>query len=242
MAETIQLTEDLTVAWEGDVEGYAPAVALWNRALVELVGELGALGSADKIVRLSPDRLQNELPAFVRAAFKSVGVTSVKPAQLRSPLVVELQAAFGRILVGVSVGNVDPDPRDWRLALGNTSLLMLRAPFDGMRCALNVAQTLSAPDPSQERPIQPHRGADVTMTAWWRVHGLPILQIGLRMGLHAKSARLAALKLVNTGPAEEMALDPLGPRMNVITGDNGLGKSFFLENLWFMLTGHWHNF
>jgi hypothetical protein len=78
-----------------------------------------------------------------------------------------------------------------------------------MRCAFNVAQILGAPHPSQQRPIQPHRGADVTMTAWWRVHGLPILKIGLRMGLHAKSARLDALKLVNTGPAEELALDPL---------------------------------
>lgn len=242
MSDPIQLSENLTVLWEGDVEGYAPAIELWNRVMVALVGELGALGSADKIVRLNPDRLQTDLPALMRAAFENVGAPSVQAPQSRSPLVIELQAAFGRLLVGVSVGNVDPSPDEWRLALGNTSLLMLRVPFEGMRCALNVAQILGAPHPSQQRPIQPHRGADVTMTAWWRVHGLPILKIGLRMGLHAKSARLDALKLVNTGPAEELALDPFGPRMNLITGDNGLGKSFFLENLWFMLTGHWHNF
>ena len=242
MSDPIQLSENLTVLWEGDLEGYAPAIELWNRALVELEGELRALGTADQIVRLSPARFQTALPALVSAAFERVGASSVQPPQSRSPLVVELDATFGRLLVGVSVGSVDPNPDDRRLALVNTSLLMLRAPFEGMRCALNVAQIRGALDPSQERPIQPPRGADVTMTAWWRVHGLPILQIGLHMGLHAKSARLAAVTLVNTGPADELTLDPIAPRLNVITGDNGLGKSFVLENLWFMLTGHWHNF
>ena len=42
---------------------------------------------------------------------------------------------------------------------------------------------------------------------------------------------LEHLELENVGPAPEMALD-LAPRMNLITGDNGLGKSFLLDVAW----------
>ena len=48
---------------------------------------------------------------------------------------------------------------------------------------------------------------------------------------------LRALSMKNVGPAEEMSLDPLGARLNLITGDNGLGKSFLLELAWWTLTG-----
>lgn len=37
---------------------------------------------------------------------------------------------------------------------------------------------------------------------------------------------LKQLKLSNVGPAATMELK-FGPRLNLITGDNGLGKSFF---------------
>lgn len=49
---------------------------------------------------------------------------------------------------------------------------------------------------------------------------------------------LEYLKLQNVGPAEEMELD-LGTRLNVLTGDNGLGKSFLLDVIWFISTGCW---
>ena len=29
------------------------------------------------------------------------------------------------------------------------------------------------------------------------------------------------------------------PRVNLITGDNGLGKSFLLDSAWWVLTGAW---
>ena len=48
---------------------------------------------------------------------------------------------------------------------------------------------------------------------------------------------LRALSMKNVGPAEEMSLDPFGARLNLITGDNGLGKSFLLELAWWTLTG-----
>lgn len=45
-----------------------------------------------------------------------------------------------------------------------------------------------------------------------------------------------ALKYV--GPAKDMALD-FAPRLNVLTGDNGLGKTFVLDVAWWALTRTW---
>jgi predicted ATPase len=49
---------------------------------------------------------------------------------------------------------------------------------------------------------------------------------------------IASLKLVNTGPAELMQMD-FGERLSIVTGDNGLGKSFLLDFAWWAATGLW---
>ena len=49
---------------------------------------------------------------------------------------------------------------------------------------------------------------------------------------------LRSLKLVGVGPAPEMEMH-FAPRLNVLTGDNGLGKSLFLETIWYVLTRNW---
>ena len=49
---------------------------------------------------------------------------------------------------------------------------------------------------------------------------------------------LKRLELKNVGPAPEMVLD-LQRRLNLITGDNGLGKSFLLDVAWWALTRRW---
>lgn len=49
---------------------------------------------------------------------------------------------------------------------------------------------------------------------------------------------LAYLHLKNVGPAPEMQME-LAPRLNLITGDNGLGKSFLLDVAWWVLTQTW---
>lgn len=49
---------------------------------------------------------------------------------------------------------------------------------------------------------------------------------------------LESLHLKNVGPAPEMKLD-LGPRLNLITGDNGLGKTLLLDAAWWALTRTW---
>ena len=49
---------------------------------------------------------------------------------------------------------------------------------------------------------------------------------------------LEYLKLENVGPAPHMEVE-FAPRVNIITGDNGLGKSFLLDTAWWTLTGAW---
>ncbi len=49
---------------------------------------------------------------------------------------------------------------------------------------------------------------------------------------------LHRLHLKNVGPAPEMDL-ALAPRLNLLTGDNGLGKSFLLDVAWWALTRKW---
>jgi hypothetical protein len=49
---------------------------------------------------------------------------------------------------------------------------------------------------------------------------------------------LDTLKLTEVGPIREIEWD-LAQRLNLITGDNGLGKTFLLECSWWALTGTW---
>ena len=46
------------------------------------------------------------------------------------------------------------------------------------------------------------------------------------------------LKTVNVGPAPTLSL-AFGQRLNLLTGDNGLGKSFLLDIAWWALTRRW---
>lgn len=49
---------------------------------------------------------------------------------------------------------------------------------------------------------------------------------------------IRSLELAHVGPAAQLAM-AFAPRLNVITGDNGLGKSFLLEVAWWALTRTW---
>lgn len=49
---------------------------------------------------------------------------------------------------------------------------------------------------------------------------------------------LTRLESHHLGPVDSLALD-LASRLNVFTGDNGLGKTFVLELAWHLLTGTW---
>jgi len=44
--------------------------------------------------------------------------------------------------------------------------------------------------------------------------------------------------LTGVGPINPLIFEP-GVRLNIITGDNGLGKTFILETAWWVLTGGW---
>ncbi|WP_448215370.1 AAA family ATPase [Endozoicomonas sp. 2B-B] len=50
---------------------------------------------------------------------------------------------------------------------------------------------------------------------------------------------LKSLTLTNVGPAEGNQAILFAPRLNLITGDNGLGKSFLLDIAWWALTRKW---
>lgn len=49
---------------------------------------------------------------------------------------------------------------------------------------------------------------------------------------------LRRLRLCNVGPAPELEIE-LAERLNLVTGDNGLGKSFLLDVAWWALTQTW---
>ena len=49
---------------------------------------------------------------------------------------------------------------------------------------------------------------------------------------------IKSLALYNVGPAPKMEAE-FAPRVNLITGDNGLGKSFILDSIWWALTRCW---
>jgi hypothetical protein len=53
-----------------------------------------------------------------------------------------------------------------------------------------------------------------------------------------EGASLKTLKLTGIGPALQIEFKPAS-RLNLITGDNGLGKTFLLECAWWALTGTW---
>ncbi|MBX7223699.1 MAG: ATP-binding protein [Blastocatellia bacterium] len=54
----------------------------------------------------------------------------------------------------------------------------------------------------------------------------------------AQGGSLVFLELTGIGPARKLTIEP-APRLNLITGDNGLGKSFLLDCAWWALTKQW---
>lgn len=49
---------------------------------------------------------------------------------------------------------------------------------------------------------------------------------------------LSKLELINVGPCDHIEMT-LSPRLNIITGDNGLGKTFLMDCAWWALTNTW---
>ena len=58
---------------------------------------------------------------------------------------------------------------------------------------------------------------------------------------HGNPVRLTALDIREVGPATRLGYVP-SRRLNLITGDNSLGKTFLLECVWWAVTGHWNDF
>jgi len=64
---------------------------------------------------------------------------------------------------------------------------------------------------------------------------MSINQISLKKG-----GTLSVLTIDGVGAAKTFHLE-LANRINLFTGDNGLGKSFILDCAWYALSGHWSN-
>jgi hypothetical protein len=63
--------------------------------------------------------------------------------------------------------------------------------------------------------------------------------LGLPPGAEPEvGAAISYLRMRYIGPSADLIYQP-GERLNIITGDNSLGKSFILENIWWVLTGFW---
>lgn len=59
--------------------------------------------------------------------------------------------------------------------------------------------------------------------------------------LPGEGGTLTFLELHGVGPANQIEFTP-AERLNLITGDNGLGKTFILECAWWALTGQWSSY
>jgi hypothetical protein len=67
-------------------------------------------------------------------------------------------------------------------------------------------------------------------------------QLGWPDGANERSGvALSRLKLSNVGPSTDLEYLP-APRINVVTGDNSLGKTFLLDCAWWALTGTWMSY
>jgi hypothetical protein len=65
-------------------------------------------------------------------------------------------------------------------------------------------------------------------------------QVALKFNLKPEITEgiLAFLGLKWVGPVKDLSFEP-GRRLSVITGNNGYGKTFLLENVWWALAGKW---
>ncbi len=60
--------------------------------------------------------------------------------------------------------------------------------------------------------------------------------LNLKPGISEGILSFLGLKWV--GPIKDLSLEP-GRRLNIVTGNNGYGKTFLLDNAWWALTGKW---
>ena len=58
---------------------------------------------------------------------------------------------------------------------------------------------------------------------------------------HGNPVTISSLDMREVGPAVHLRYEP-SRRLNLITGDNSLGKTFLLECVWWAVTGHWNDY
>lgn len=73
-----------------------------------------------------------------------------------------------------------------------------------------------------------------TKITWFKLQEIT----GLPPDMRAEGGVLSLLEFEGIGPAKKLKVN-LSERINLITGDNGLGKTFLLEISWWALSGSW---
>lgn len=73
---------------------------------------------------------------------------------------------------------------------------------------------------------------EVSGTRLLRIIGQPLETIA------AGAVALDFMEFAHVGPARRLRYEP-GSRVNIVTGDNSLGKTFLLESIWWAVTGRW---
>ena len=58
---------------------------------------------------------------------------------------------------------------------------------------------------------------------------------------HRDSISIDSIEMTEVGPAPVLRYQP-APRLNIVTGDNTLGKTFLLECAWWAITGTWNRY
>lgn len=110
---------------------------------------------------------------------------------------------------------------------------------DSLRPLLDAGWLI--PNPGAPRTAKSSQDYSYQLTAdrfdWLRRHDQPGWSAD-RPPRAPHRLQLESLHLRNVGPAPEMELH-FAPRLNLITGDNGLGKSFLLDVAWWALTRKW---
>ncbi|MBL8618405.1 MAG: ATP-binding protein [Deltaproteobacteria bacterium] len=221
---------------------------------------------ADHRLQARVDRPPDEVPAWLGALARAVGGALLA---LDDGARVRLAGSgFRELLAGIVLPPDAPlllsrrGPEDLSGLADGRALLLGASASGGTADPLVLAkraQGLILADPAAQLRVlalcragrPPHVEAD------W-LAGLRALPAALRLRLDvlegepvhvffvlapaAAPGALAALSLSGVGPGGGLGLDPLAPRLNLITGDNGLGKSFVLDAAWYSLTGTWAGF
>ncbi len=264
MNEIPNLPPGLRVVVQGDVEANQAWVDLWVRVLVamregmpeELAEKPPAMtAQLAKVIRGALERVGAENlrrrnivsgPEIVSATIENEGK--------RANMLLEIGSAIPMYWLQLEYQTVDA-------RLANVAQKFPASDTDNQsNLSISISPSSYAQPPGPVGSIVDERlspipllvkGVQFEVTARavlfdgdWERHRMPepyIPQVVVLFGLNGvtPATKLSSIDLSKVGPAATLSFAPLASRLNVITGDNGLGKSFLTDIVWWALTETW---